>query len=64
MAATLHRTAWNRAKMARVGVFTQLAGGGVVQNMVIPDTYSNVFVKTVPGVTIKRTTNGFMIIVK
>ena len=37
---------------------------GLTENMVIPDTYSNVFVKTVPGVTIKRTTNGFMIIVK
>ena len=28
MAATLHGTAWNRAKMARVGAFAQLAGGG------------------------------------
>ena len=37
---------------------------GLTENMVIPDTYSNVYVKTVPGVTIKRTTKGFMIIVK
>ena len=37
---------------------------GLTENMVIPDTYSNVFVKTVPGVTIKRTTKGFMLIVK
>jgi hypothetical protein len=32
--------------------------------MVIPETYNNIYVKTVPGVTIKRTTSGFMIIVK
>ena len=32
--------------------------------MTIPNDYPNVFVKTVPGVTIKRTTKGFMIIVK
>jgi hypothetical protein len=37
---------------------------GLTENMVIPDTYPNVHVKTVPGVTIKRTTSGFMIIVK
>ena len=37
---------------------------GLTENMVIPETYTNVFVKTVPGVTIKRTTSGFMIIVK
>ena len=37
---------------------------GLTENMVIPETYANVFVKTVPGVTIKRTTKGFMIIVK
>ena len=36
----------------------------VTENMVIPETYNNVHVKTVPGVTIKRTTSGFMIIVK
>ena len=33
MAATLHRTAWNRAKMARVGVFAQLAGGGLTDGV-------------------------------
>ena len=32
--------------------------------MVIPETYNNVHVKTVPGVTIKRTTKGLMILVK
>ena len=37
---------------------------GLTENMVIPETYNNVYVKTVPGVTIKRTTSGFMIIVK
>ena len=37
---------------------------GLTENMVIPDGYPNVFVKTVPGVTIKRTASGFMIIVK
>ena len=37
---------------------------GLTENMVVPDDYPNVFVKTVPGVTIKRTTKGFMIIVK
>ena len=35
---------------------------GLTENMVIPETYPNVFVKTVPGVTIKRTASGFMII--
>ena len=28
MNTTLHRTAYNRAKMARAGAFAQLAGGG------------------------------------
>ena len=37
---------------------------GLTENMVIPETYNNVHVKTVPGVTIKRTTTGFMLIVK
>lgn len=37
---------------------------GLTENMVIPDGYTNVFVKAVPGVTIKRTASGFMIIVK
>ena len=37
---------------------------GLTENMVILETYANVFVKTVPGVTIKRTASGFMIIVK
>ncbi len=37
---------------------------GLTENMVIPDEYPNVFVKTVPGVTIKRTTKGFVIIAK
>ena len=37
---------------------------GLTENMVIPDGYSNVHVKTVPGVTVKRTASGFMIIVK
>lgn len=37
---------------------------GLTENMTIPDGYPNVFVKTVPGVTIKRTASGFMIIVK
>ncbi len=37
---------------------------GLTENMVIPNDYPNVFVKTVPGVTIKRTASGFMIIVK
>lgn len=37
---------------------------GLTENIVIPETYANVFVKTVPGVTIKRTAKGFMIIVK
>ena len=37
---------------------------GLTENMVIPETYNNVHVKTVPGVTIKRTTKGFMLIVK
>ena len=36
---------------------------GLTENMVIPDGYPNVFVKTVPGVTVKRTASGFMIIV-
>ena len=37
---------------------------GLTENMTIPDDYPNVFVKTVPGVTIKRTTKGFMLIFK
>ena len=37
---------------------------GLTENMVIPDDYSNVYVNTVPGVTIKRTINGLVIIVK
>ena len=37
---------------------------GLTENMVIPETYNNVHVKTVPGVTIKRTADGFMIIFK
>ena len=37
---------------------------GLTENMVIPETYNNVFVKTVPGVTVKRTASGFMIIFK
>ena len=37
---------------------------GLTENMVIPETCNNVYVKTVPGVTIKRTTNGLMLIVK
>jgi len=37
---------------------------GLTENMVIPNDYPNVFVKTVPGVTIKRTASGFMIIVE
>jgi len=37
---------------------------GLTENMVIPETYTNVYVKTVPGVRIRRTTKGFMIIVK
>lgn len=36
---------------------------GLTENMVIPDGYPNVFVKTVPGVTIKRTARGLIIIV-
>ena len=37
---------------------------GLTENMTIPNDYPNVFVKTVPGVTIKRTASGLMIIVK
>ena len=29
MMPTLHKTAYNRAKTARVGAFAQLSGGGV-----------------------------------
>ena len=36
---------------------------GLTEKMVIPETYNNVHVKTVPGVTIKRTA-GFMLIFK
>ena len=35
---------------------------GLTENMVVPDTYTNVYVKTVPGVTIKRTASGLVII--
>jgi hypothetical protein len=37
---------------------------GLTENMVVPETHTNVFVKTVPGVTVRRTSNGFMIVVK
>lgn len=37
---------------------------GLTENMVVPDDYPNVFVKTVPGVMVRRTASGFMIIVK
>lgn len=37
---------------------------GLTENMVIPAGYPNVFVKTVPGVTVKRTASGFTIIVR
>ena len=37
---------------------------GLTENMVVPETYANVYVKTVPGVTIKRTGSGFMIIIE
>ena len=37
---------------------------GLTENMVVPETHTNVFVKTVPGVTIKRTSKGFIIVVK
>ena len=37
---------------------------GLTENMVISETYNNVHVKTVPGVTIKRTASGLMIVVK
>ena len=37
---------------------------GLTENMVIPDGYTNVFVKAVPGVTIKRTARGFIMIVR
>ena len=37
---------------------------GLTENMVVPDTYTNVYVKTVPGVTIRRTARGFMIVVR
>lgn len=37
---------------------------GLTENMVIPNDYPNVHVKTVPGVAIKRTANGFMVIVR
>ena len=37
---------------------------GLTENMVIPNDYPNVHVKTVPGVTIKRTARGFILIVK
>ena len=37
---------------------------GLTENMVIPDGYPNVFVKTVPGVTVRRTASGLVIIIK
>lgn len=37
---------------------------GLTENMVIPNDYPNVHVKTVSGVTIRRTASGFMLIVK
>lgn len=37
---------------------------GLTENMIIPDDCPNVYVKTVPGVTVKRTTSGFMLVVK
>lgn len=37
---------------------------GLTENMTIPNDYPNVFVKTVPGVTIRRTDKGYMIIVR
>ena len=37
---------------------------GLTENMTIPNDYPNVFVKTVPGVTVRRTSKGFMIIFK
>lgn len=37
---------------------------GLTENMVIPDDYPNVYVKTVPGVEVRRTTKGLTIIVK
>lgn len=36
---------------------------GLTENMIIPKDYPNVYVKTVPGVTVKRTASGFVIIV-
>ena len=37
---------------------------GLTENMVIPGNYPNVFVQTVPGVTVKHTVNGFMILIR
>ena len=37
---------------------------GLTEDMTIPNDYPNVFVKTVPGVTVRRTSKGFMIIFK
>ena len=37
---------------------------GLTENMTIPNDYPNVFVKTVPGVTVRRTSNGLMLIFK
>ena len=37
---------------------------GLTEKMEIPEGYDNVFVKTVPGVTIKRTSTGLTILVK
>ena len=37
---------------------------GLTEKMVIPDDYPNVFVKTVPGMIVRRTAGGLMIVVK
>ena len=37
---------------------------GLTEDMTIPNDYPNVFVKTVPGVTVRRMSIGFMIIFK
>ena len=37
---------------------------GLTENMVIPDGYPNVYVKTVPGVTVRRKSSGFIISVE
>ena len=52
--------------LAAVPVTTPVAidPTGLTEKVVIPDGYPNVYVKTAPGVTIKRTASGFMLIVK